>query len=264
MHIGQSVRFSTVNNYTSAINSLHRFYGYEIDFRSYFVIKMVLKGLKVHDEEGTMARVPFTMDQLGSMYDLLVKTPYDELCWLSVLLCVRTLLRKSNVLPDKLKDPHVMKRDDVQFSGDFVIFTVHSTKTRRKGDEALRIPVKRIANYKFCLYTRLYHHFQSVPSTGQEPVILKSTHYGPKPLMYRETLEFLKAGAERLGIDHRRVGLHSLRRSGAMHLYSLGVTLNDIRLVGDWRSLAVLIYLSAPLPRMVQIEELSASALNML
>lgn len=79
VHIGQSVRFSTVNNYTSAVIALHRFYGFEIDFRSFFIIKMVLKGLKVRDDEGSMARVPFSMQQLGLIYDRMVK-PHMTIC----------------------------------------------------------------------------------------------------------------------------------------------------------------------------------------
>lgn len=179
-----------------------------------------------------------------------------------MLLCVRTLLRKSNVLPVKLDDPHIILRSDVEFTDDFAVITVHSSKTRKKGDDPLRIPVRRISNYKFCLYSRLVEHFRQFPVGGDSPIVLKPTRYGLKPLMYREVLEFLKAGAGHLGIDAKRVGLHSLQRSGAMHLYTLGVPLNDIRLVGDWRSLAVLVYLSAPFSRLLQIEQLSAAALN--
>lgn len=70
--IGQDVRYTTVNNYTSAINTLHRFYGYELDFRSYYIIKLVLKGLKTKDVEGSVAKVPFIEQQLDVMYDNVV------------------------------------------------------------------------------------------------------------------------------------------------------------------------------------------------
>lgn len=108
--LGQEVRYSTVNNYTSAIISLHKFYGFETDFRAYYLIKLVLKGLKMIDVEGNKARLPFTVNQLDVMYDRSVSSHYDELCWLSVIICMRTLLRKCNILPSKHDDPHILKR----------------------------------------------------------------------------------------------------------------------------------------------------------
>lgn len=119
-------------------------------------------------------------------------------------------------------DPHVINRSDVQFFDGLLIITKHSSKTCKKGGESLRIPVRQISNHKFCLYTRLAQHFCQFSASGDSPVILKPTSYGIKPLMYRDVLEFLKVGAVHLGIDDRRVGFHSLQRSGAMHLYSLG------------------------------------------
>ena len=39
-------KYSTCNNYLSAITVLHKFYGHDVDFREYFLIKLVMKGLK--------------------------------------------------------------------------------------------------------------------------------------------------------------------------------------------------------------------------
>lgn len=86
--IGQDVRYSTVNNYTSAVISLHKFYGYEIDFRAYYIIKLVLKGLKTRDIDGNKAKIPFTVQQLDLMYDRTVKNEHDKLCWLGVIICM--------------------------------------------------------------------------------------------------------------------------------------------------------------------------------
>lgn len=44
--LGQSSQFTTVTNYVSAINGLHRYYGHDIDFRMYFIVKLVLAGLR--------------------------------------------------------------------------------------------------------------------------------------------------------------------------------------------------------------------------
>lgn len=45
IHLGSTCDFSTCNNYLSGIITLHKFMGHQSDFRDYFVIKLVLKGL---------------------------------------------------------------------------------------------------------------------------------------------------------------------------------------------------------------------------
>lgn len=262
VHTGQNTRYVTVNNYMSALNSLHKFYGFDVDYRSYYLIKLILKGLKSMDEGSSSARIPFTIQQLDLMYARMNHDYYNETCWLAVIICVRTLLRKSNLLPSKTDDPHVMMRSDVEFFPDYLVFTVYSSKTRSKNDEPLKIPVRRIANSKFCVYSRLLSHFGHLSGSQDSPLLLKQTPSGVKPLMYHDVLKFLKGGAMSIGIDPKRIGLHSLRKTGAMHLYAIGIPLNDIRLVGDWRSMAVLVYLSAPFERLLDVEKQSADALE--
>lgn len=264
VHLGQNTRYVTVNNYTSALNSLHKFYGFEIDFRNYYLIKLVAKGLKSMDEEGSSARVPFTIQQVDLMYVRSDQNYFNETCWLAVIIWVRTLLRKSNVLPSKVDDPHIILRRDVEFFPDFVVFSIYSSKTRSRNEEPLRIPIKRINNSKFCVYSRLLSHFGQTSGSPDSPLLLKHTSRGITPLMYIDVLNYLKKGALSIGIDPKRVGLHSLRKTGAMHLYAIGIPLNDIRLIGDWKSMAVLIYLSAPFPRLLDVEQQSADVLDKL
>lgn len=107
-------------------------------------------------------------------------------------------------------------------------------------------------------------HFELTGMLPDSPLIMKPKGRGLAPLMYNDVLQFLKGGAKSINMDPSRVGLHSLRRTGAMHLYSIGIPLNDICLIGDWKSMAVLLYLSAPFQRLVQVEDLSAAAFNKL
>lgn len=91
VHIGQSMRYVTINNYTSALNSLHKFYGFNVDFRIYYLIKLVLQGLKSMDDGPSLSRVPFTIQQLDLMYSKLNHTDYDEICWLAIIICVSVI-----------------------------------------------------------------------------------------------------------------------------------------------------------------------------
>ena len=53
-----------------------------------------------------------------------------------------------------------------------------------------------------------------------------------------------------------------MRRSGALFLRSVGVDLTDIQSMGDWRSMAALVYLVSPLDRKVQVDTLAAAELS--
>lgn len=83
-------------------------------------------------------------------------------------------------------------------------------------------------------------------------------------MLYRDVLRFLKESVLMLGIPPERFGLHSLRRSRAMYLQSLGVPLYEIQLLGDWRSMAVLLYLSSTYERKIEIQHVVVSSLNAL
>lgn len=65
-----------------------------------------------------------------------------------------------------------------------------------------------------------------------------------------------------IGLSPADVGLHSMRRSGAAFLHSIGVSLVDIMNAGDWQSLAALAYLISPIERKQWIESQAAQALE--
>ena len=74
----------------------------------------------------------------------------------------------------------------------------------------------------------------------------------------------LKDCVSRIGLDPGDVGLHSLMRSGAAYLHSIGIRLIDIECIGDWKSLAVLTYLVTPVNRKIYIELKVAASLLLL
>lgn len=261
--LGQTCKFATVTNYLSAINVLHRYYGHEIDFRLYFLVKLILSGLRRILGGESVPKDPLTPEQLKLMYMHLNHTPWDELCWLSLMFSFRTLLRKSNFLPDGSKsDVHLVRRKDIEWGSEYIVVNVHSTKTLLKGERTLKIPLTVSRDHVFDVVSRLRHHFVTSPSTEDSFLFLKTDKKGKLvPLMYKDVLSFIKKSVSSIGLDPRNIGLHSMRRSGASFLHSIGVPLEDIRMAGDWRSMAVLLYLVNPFSRKLEWEARAASAL---
>lgn len=175
----------------------------------------------------------------------------------------RTLLRKSNFLPDGTHaDQHLLRRNDIEMGAEYLVVNLRSTKNFVKGERVLRIPLTRTDDYTFDVFTRLLHHFVTVPASVDSFLFQKQDRDGSiKPLMDRDVLKFIKGAVALIGLDPQNIGLHSLRRSGASFLHTIGIPLEDIRMAGDWRSMAVLLYLVNPFQRKLDLEKKASSAL---
>lgn len=249
-------KYTTLNNYVSAINVLHRFYGYQINFREFYLLKLVMAGLKSKLGAAVEQKHPLTIDQLITIRKKLPESEYNLTMWTAIVFGFRTLLRKCNILPDGPEGgEHVLMRSDLVFYHDKFIVNVRSSKTNRYKERIFQIPIMKIDNHWFCLYTMLQDHFSRFPVASSQPIFWKRSGNITKPIVYSELLQFLKSVVSWVGLKPEEVGLHSLRRSGAGFLYSLGVPLSDIQSFGDWSSLAVLLYLCTPFSRKCDIEK---------
>lgn len=260
VYLSASCKYVTVNNHLSAVCVLHRFYGYRIEFRECFIVKLVLAGIKSKYGNESIPRACISIHQLRAMYVTVPMTEFDQTRWTAILFSFRTLLRKCNIVPTP-GSMHTLTRKDITFSTNGVVVTVGSTKTLRHKERLLRIPLVKTKDYGFCVVLRLWQHFQEFPAPETSPLFLKRFRSGLVPITYVDLLSFIKECVTRIGLDPKNVGLHSLRRSGATYLHSIGVPLIDIKFLGDWRSLAVLQYLVTTFDRKVEIEQYFASTL---
>lgn len=259
-YLARSCKFTTINNYLSSIIVLHKYHGYTAEFRNTFYIQLVIKGLRRILGDTPCQSIPLSPEQLLQCYKSIDhEDKMDLLCWAAVILCFRTLLRKSNVLPDCIKPPlhpNIIRRKDVQFFKWGMVITVSASKTIQYKERKLEIPVFAMDFSPFCAVKFLKEHFAKVPGELDGPLFLKGNHTsGLKPLLYRDVLKTLKTWVKNIGMDPLNVGLHSLRRSGATFMCRLGIPLTDIKCMGDWRYLAVLEYLITPMSRKLEIED---------
>ena len=246
--LARNSKYSTINNYLSAISVLHKYYGFDEDFRSSFLIKLVLQGLKRRLGCVVVQKLPFTVQQLRDMYWVFDHSDKLMLAlWAVMMFCFRTLLRKSNVLPDAAgKLHHVIKRSDIDFYDWGMLVNVKSTKTLQFQEYVLDIPVHCVSDTAFCVVSMIKQHFQDFPAAVDSPIFMRQTSYGISPVLYGDLLLFIKKLSSRIGLDQSKYGSHSMRRSGALFLHELKVPLSDIMSLGDWASMSVLSYLVTP------------------
>ena len=264
--LARSVKYITINNYVSAINRLHDYYGHHINFRDYFLIKLVLMGLKRQLGDNSIQKLPLTPQQLLQIHSHLDLSNRNTLAmWCAIVLSFRTLLRKSNIVPDSPdRSAHVLRRSDVHFSEEGMTLLVRSTKTLQYKERVLEIPVHIIPGSPLCAVSLLKQHCSQFPRGLDSFLLYKDSPRGVTPLTYGDLLSFLKESVKLIGLDPKDVGLHSLRRSGVAFLHSIRVPLEDIKCVGDWKSLAILSYLITPMDRKQSIESTAVRALGQL
>lgn len=262
--MARSCKFSTINNYLSAIIVLHKYHRFNPEFRETFYMKLVLKGLRRILGDETTKAIPLMPEQLIKCYNYVEEIDMWWLaCWSAIILCFRSLLRKSNVLPTTLKDRnHVILRKGVTFFKWGVLLNVHSTKTLQYRECMLQIPIFNMPGSPLCAASFLQRHFKNFPASMDSPLFLKERKGIITPLLYHEVLGALKTLIKKVGLQDQIVSLHSLRRSGATFLCRIGIPLSDIKTMGDWKSLAVLEYLITPLESKLEIENITAKELQ--
>lgn len=256
----KTVKFVTINNYLSAIISLHRFYGFEALYREKYFIKMVLEGLKSILGQEVHQKMSLSAEDLLEMHQH-VKGSWskERAMWYSLVVSFRSLLRKGNLLPEKLTDDsaHIILRRDVDETEYGYCINVHSTKTLKNRKRVLRVPLVMTPGSPLCAATAIKDSFLRGVASLDSPLFV----FNGKPLLYSEVLKFLKMLVGKIGKDPSESGLHSMRRSGAQFLLSLGVPISEIMYMGDWSSLAVLSYLVTTYDKKVEIEHSASKAL---
>ena len=259
----RSCKYSTLDNYLSSIVSLQKWYGYNPEYRETFLIKTVLRGLKNILGNQVKQMQPFSVPQLKLMSAAADKhSPLQVTLWTVIVFSFRTLLRKSNLVPDvpQVLD-HVIRRKDVTFYDWGMQVRIRSSKTLRHQEYDLEIPVHFVPDVTFCAASAVKRHIELFPADDDSPMFLKAGRSVLVPLTYSDVFHFIKELASRIGLDPTTVGCHSLRISGAGFLHSIQIPLEDIMSLGDWKSMAVLQYLSTPSYRKHDIQSRVAKSL---
>lgn len=264
VHLAKTCVYSTCNNYLSAIISLHKFFGHEKSYREYYVIQLVMKGLARRLGKNVNQKIGISPSEFCDIYTKLDVTNINVLTmWAALMLSFRSLLRKSNIVQTVSNNMDmVLSRSDVQFTKDGLILNVKKTKTLQNKEYVLKIPVNFVDTKCLCAASMLITHLTRTNHIQEGPLFFVLKKGVWRPLLYGDLLTFLKQSVALIGLPSSEVGLHSMRRSGAAFLHSIGVSLIDIMSCGDWRSLAALAYLISPLDRKLKIEEQVCSVLN--
>ena len=131
VHLSTYYKYSTIINYLSAINVLHRHFGHNVTFQDVFSIKIIIPGLQCILGDAQVQKLPITPGILVRIQSQLA-APSDSGFWAALLLGFYTFFRKSNLVPKSGKnfDPaKTLSRRDIMIRPRGLVICVRWSKT---------------------------------------------------------------------------------------------------------------------------------------
>lgn len=249
--------YDTVVNYISGVRTLHRLGGFTVIEFSSANLAHILKGLKHELARPVRQAVPVTPDLLRRMYNWVDMSSVKQIvCYTALLMGFYLFLRKSNLVPESataFNEGEQLVRSDVKIGRSLVLIEIKWSKTLQFKEKLLLLPLIPAKDKRICPVFWLRMMMSLVQAARGDPLFMIPTKNGVlKPLTYDQLTKQFKQWVAEIGEDPQEHSLHGLRRGGACHALESGLVGEDIKIMGDWASLAYMKYLDQTLQRRVK------------
>lgn len=237
-YLSDTLKYTTICNYLSAVWSLHDFMGCCSPAKDSFLVKCTMMGAKRLLGDSVLSADPLLPKDLMLMYSHLdFKSLSDLMFWAAVCLAFRCLLRSCQYTGSI----HHIKRNDVKFTRYGLCLTIKSSKTIQFREREVVVPVIASPGSVLCPVRWLKKYLKTSNMTDSAPLFVLPGSKSPMSYkFFSMRLTSLLTAADLKG----KFSTHSLRRGSATFLSRIGLPLHDIKTYGDWRSLSVLLYLA--------------------
>ena len=142
----------------------------------------------------------------------------------------------------------LMKADSSLFPG-VILVRLCWSKTIQFREKVVRIPVRAAPGSTFYPVSAISRAFSftshASPASQAFQWLHSSLHI--RPFTYGLFMAKLRTCLTQCGLSGMDFGSHSLRCKGASLAFQAGVPLEIIKILGDWKSNAILLYLTVPL-----------------
>ena len=140
-------------------------------------------------------------------------------------------------------------KSDFRFFPWRVELNVRWSKTTLFKERQICIPLPQVSGSPLCPTSAILHAFSfTAPATpgSQAFMWLHPTSLRQQPFAYSLFLSKLRDLLSKCGIDGAQYGSHSFRRGGASFAFHASIPLEFVKILGDWKSNAVLLFLTVP------------------
>ncbi len=242
---------AVIQSYVGGVKVLHIWHGYDIQPFAHVSLTLMIRGIARNKRHVPHQSLPFTPHLLHQIHQRVdFHSPLEVTIWTAMLFGFFLMCRKSNLVPDAASrfDPaKQLTRQDVTSSGDRLLVRIKWSKTIQFGRRVHSVPLLSVPGSVLCPVAAYHHMCSLVQGQGNSPLFMIPKSKGLQPLTYHMLQKTLRSWVGSTGRDPTLYSTHSLRRGGASFATEAGVSLELVKLIGDWRSDAVLQYIQFPL-----------------
>lgn len=252
--LARSLNPSSIPQYLNIVGILHKEMGLPNPLLHNWPLKSLLTGIRRAKGEPPRQKLPITPQLLLQIHSKLNLTySIDASFWAICLVAFFGMFRKSHLLPvsgSSFTPSKQLTKNDFTFYPWGMLLTIRWSKTIQFRERVVQIPLPRIPNSPLCpveASTKAFRFTIQSSSASQAFNWLDHSALQINTFTYRTFTTKLRAILSDFGLSARDYAGHSFRRGGASFAYQSGVPIELIKGLGDWRSDAVLLYLTIPL-----------------
>ena len=221
----------------------HQVYGFSSGWEQQHFFRLIIKGTKRYLG---MQATTFMLHRMAFFFDL--RIPLHAAMWALFLVAFFSFLRNFNLVVKNMRSvssvkvlccSHLILNENTAF------LRILATKTIQFAQRSLNIPLPVIPGSILCPVAALHTHLKlnQVPASAPLFSVLASDSESVQAITYPQFSRFLARSLQAIGADPSEFSPHSFRRGGATFAFDCGLPAELIKLQGDWRSDAYLVYL---------------------
>lgn len=186
------------------------------------------------------------LHRMAFFFDL--RIPLHAAMWALFLVAFFSFLRKSNLVVENTRSVpslKVLRRSNLILNEHTAYLRILETKTIQFAQRSLNIPLPVIPGSMLCPVAALHNHLKlnQVPDSAPLFSVHSSGSESFQAISYSQFSRFLAKSLQAIGANSSTFSPHSFRRGGATFAFDCGLPAELIKLQGDWRSDAYLVYL---------------------
>lgn len=225
---------------------MHLDWGLPNPLQGNFTITSLMRGIRRHLGDQVSRKKPITPEMLRKILKILnVGNSFDATVWATCLIMFFGLLRKSNTLVNSDSDYDVnkhLRRQDIIFFKWGITVRIRYSKVIQFQSRIIDMPFPRVQNNLLCPVNAVFNALSLVGHVSPDnPALSYRVGNEVKPLT---TSKFTRRIRECLVSEGNDISCHSFRRGGASFMYQIGLSAQDIKLLGDWKSSCYFRYLN--------------------
>jgi hypothetical protein len=253
----------TIRNYVSSLKTLHLLANLPTQQFDHPQLKFTLAGIQRSLRHQPTRAAPITPTLLSNMVHLLSPTNPHHIVYIALFTTAFfTMARKSNLVPTPhINSPdHFITRQDISLTSDTALITFRTSKTNQCAARVHQIPLFNIPHSPICPVAALKNMFTNIPASPTSPAFILPNN---RPVTYSDYNNLTKILVKTMGFRPSLYSTHSFRRGGATHAFQARVPSELIKLHGDWKSEAYLIYLEYSFSQRLSISKLMSENLQL-